>query len=404
MSDNIIRVVGLACSAFVIAVLLAVEPAARTGSVIFGLLLLAGIWLVAMLFVTKPSAARNQRMRAPAELSEAASKSRMAISRLAGDLSGQMADMRSEIVRAQDIFGQAIANLIASFESINEQVRRQQQLGLQLVTGGGASNSVLDFQHFATQTSETLRRFVESVVENSRIAMGLVEMTDQITGRMRQVKGMLGEIEGISKQTNLLALNAAIEAARAGEAGRGFAVVADEVRDLSGRTNHFSHQIRELLANMEVSVSAAEGAINRMAAQDMTFALTSKESVEVAMGGIEEINHRTGETISELNLIADQVGSSVNQAIVSLQFQDMVTQLLGHVTQRLTILDQVIGDDTGLAAALESAALSDNAAGQLQHLAEHVEALAQRLGQSRQNLNENPVKQAAYASGDVELF
>ncbi len=88
---------------------------------------------------------------------------------------------------------------------------------------------------------------------------------------------------------------------------RGFAVVADEVRDLSGRTNHFSQQIRGSLTKMQATIEATERAINQMAAQDMTFALTSKTDVEQAMSGINEMNRRTGETVNELNTIADQV-------------------------------------------------------------------------------------------------
>ncbi len=92
---------------------------------------------------------------------------------------------------------------------------------MQIVSGGSEEGSVSEFQRFASKTSNTLRQFVDSVVENSRLAMSLVEMTDLINKQMSEVRGMLGEIEGISKQTNLLALNAAIEAARAGEAGPG---------------------------------------------------------------------------------------------------------------------------------------------------------------------------------------
>ncbi len=181
-------------------------------------------------------------------------------------------------------------------------------------------------------------------------------------------------------------------------------MVADEVRDLSGRTSHFSQQIRGLLANMQVSIEATEGAINQMAAQDMTFALTSKDQVEQAMIGIEEMNRRTGQTVEELNHIAGEVESSVNQAIVSLQFQDMVTQLLGHVVRRLEVLGEIAGDEGRLSAALRDTADPEAALRLMQSLSEHVEQLSEKLSELKRSVSNNPVQQSSFSSGDVELF
>jgi methyl-accepting chemotaxis protein len=183
-----------------------------------------------------------------------------------------------------------------------------------------------------------------------------------------------------------------------------FAVVADEVRDLSGRTNHFSKQIRSSLANMQSTIAATEQAITQMAAKDMTFALTSKGDVEQAMNDIEGMSRRTKETVGELNGVAVEVEAAVHQAIVSLQFQDMVTQLLTHVSKRLEILDEVAGDEQKLALALRDTSNPANTLQALDAIRDHVELLSQKLSTLKQGVSKNPVSQTGFASGDVELF
>jgi methyl-accepting chemotaxis protein len=395
---------GIALTVLVVGVLLAVDPAARTPAVVLAMLVLLVGWLVAgSVFRTSP--AEHQNATAPTHFSrEVIEKSGEAIVHVSGEISRQVGEMRDEVARAQVIFSEAIGKLVSSFQDMNAQIQRQQQLGMQVVAGGAEGGSVSEFQNFANKTSETLRQFVDSVVENSRLAMSLVEMTDRIISQMSEVRGMLGEIEGISKQTNLLALNAAIEAARAGEAGRGFAVVADEVRDLSGRTNHFSQQIRGSLSKMQTTIEATEQAINRMAAQDMTFALTSKSDVELAMVGINEMNRRTGETVLELNTIGERVEAAVNQAIMSLQFQDMVTQLLGHVSKRLDVLDEIVSDERQMGGALHGNGNPAETLLALAAICSHVDQISQKISVISQKVDNSPVAQTGFASGEVELF
>ena len=395
---------GFGWSGLVLGVLLAADPTARSLAVIAALVAVAGGWLLLARSLVAADRQNGEADNLLAARHEIVERSGQAIVHVSSEATRQVEAMRQEIRRAQDIFSEAIDKLVASFHGMNTQIQRQQLLGMQVVGAGVADGSVSEFQGFATKTSETLRQFVESVVENSRLAMSLVEMTDRISSQMSEVRGMLGEIEGISKQTNLLALNAAIEAARAGEAGRGFAVVADEVRDLSSRTSHFSQQIRDSLLKMQANIEATEQAINQMAAQDMTFALTSKNDVENAMLGINEMNRRTGDTVSELNVIAEQVEQSVNQAIVSLQFQDMVTQLLGHVGRRLEVMDEILADEQKMAAVLNNSGDSLAALAALSEICQHVDQISQKMGVISQKVDNNPVKQTGFASGDVELF
>lgn len=305
-----------------------------------------------------------------------------------------------EVGRVKDLIDGAIPALLSSFTEMTEQARAQQQLAFKISRGEVQTEQgrSVNFSQFVAETSKILEIFTENTVENSRVAMGLVEKMESIAHNVKGVSGILGEIEAISKQTNLLALNAAIEAARAGEAGRGFAVVADEVRNLSMRTGQFSQQIRDSIGNVDGAVSSAVSAIFALASQDMSFALQSRSQVENTMADIQAMNTEIAHTVEELGSIAGQVETSVANAVVSLQFQDMVTQVLAHVGKRMRELEQLNRQMLGICEKLS------HEKGFGPSVVEELKDIQAIMGALQGTLQHNPVKQESMDSGEVELF
>ncbi len=320
-----------------------------------------------------------------------------------GQFSAQYSAMRGELERVQTMLAAAIKELTESFQGMHEETQEQHQLTLSVsdVKSGG---SATHFDDFVKNTTQVMGKVVDSVVKNSRLGMELVELTDGIAKRTRDVQNILSEIGSISKQTNLLALNAAIEAARAGEAGRGFAVVADEVRDLSGRTSQFSQQISKLMGDMQHAVRATEDAIKSMASQDLNFALDSKTRVEEIVTTMEAQNHLRTEIINGLGQASAKIDSLVGKAVTALQFQDLVSQLMGHVVRRIDALDTVIGQLGELNVVLTSAMGEPDVSVATNAIKREADKLAESLRDLDAATVKNPVAQDALTTGDVELF
>lgn len=175
---------------------------------------------------------------------------------------------------------------------------------------------------------------IESLVSEVNTTSEAIQALSQQTEKITNVLQVIGEIAG---QTNLLALNAAIEAARAGEQGRGFAVVADEVRSLASRTQNSTQEISEMLQSLHSGVSLAVSTMNssqERGNQTVAESVQIRDSlmgIQQAVGTIQDMGIQTASAAEQQSAVAEDI----NQNLVAIQH--IVNELSGNLQQSETI-------------------------------------------------------------------
>ncbi|WP_370981422.1 methyl-accepting chemotaxis protein [Agaribacterium sp. ZY112] len=224
-----------------------------------------------------------------------------------------------------DMVASAMTEMSASSREIADQAQE----------AAAASNEA---DQAATEGERTMARAIDTISHMKEHISSTTDVIRSLEQSTTQVGTVLDVIGGIAEQTNLLALNAAIEAARAGEQGRGFAVVADEVRTLAQRTQESTAEINQIIETVQGGVTEAVKAIETGQGQ-------SEESMATVSA--------TGESLTAIRAAIDRI-SSVNQFIAgSVQEQSTVSE---DITEKITEIAGIANDSADQAAAVQAAA------------------------------------------------
>ena len=274
---------------------------------------------------------QNQQQREQAQVSEAPAQHLQALAQQVMPLWMQ----HIEASRSQMEI--AVTELTTRFSSIVDRLDQAMQAST-LSSDSGSQNLVQVFEQSQMDLQLVLQALRASMDSNS----ALHSQVQQLEQFIKELQAMAAEVSSIASQTNLLAINAAIEAAHAGEAGRGFSVLSQEVRKLAAQSGETGQRMAQ-------KVAAITSAIETTRSSAVQIAQSQTESLTQSQHGVSSVMERFQELVTELNhsaqVLQDEsrgIQTEIVQSLVQLQFQDRVSQMMSHVLDNMAQLTQSI--------------------------------------------------------------
>ncbi len=285
----------------------------------------------------------------------------------------------------RSLLADAITTLQRSFYELVAKTSAHRDLALSLL-GDGTAAGKGGMRNLVDEVEDVLRRLIGDLKSGAELDTKVAHRMETLVTELEGTFTLISKLDGIATQTNILSINAYIEAARSGDRGKAFGVVASEVRALSKASRELNDAMSDRVQEARTVLVDMKTSVEGLGARGAEAARSARERGDGMLERLEAFDHGLQDALASLHQAASDIDERANAAIRALQFEDMVRQILEGSEKRLQRMQSVV-DEMESAAAGRDPELALNAVRA---------AVAQEL--------RSPVAQESMHGGCVELF
>ncbi len=233
-----------------------------------------------------------------------------------------------------------LSNKFQELATLSSEKSKQMDKIIDIAGSLNVNDEKISLDSFAKLFNSTLSDAIDKILQVSKLAMSMVYSLDDTLKSIREIENITGRIQAVNKQTNLLALNAAIESEKAGENGKGFNVVAKEMRAISNEVAILSKEITHKIELVGKHSKESFEILKNVATTDMTSNMDAKERLDLLIQSLLKQSDEFKVFLEESSQSSKTLSDNISSMTIGIQFQDRTSQYIENSVNTLKVISE----------------------------------------------------------------